>query len=167
VNHGSRTPHLFLPLNTRQNLPNHLQQAYKVSELDWWNACLLEVEDVGSVRITATPAQHFSGRGLFDRNASLWASWAMEGLHPVSKETGMKASIDKHDAEPGRLLQLGTGLLRWRYRILRGRGWRSRPQSGTAILSCLCVLFTENPSDCSYPLTLALTIAIVILQSKR
>jgi len=100
-------------LNTRQNLPNHLQQAYKVSELDWWNACLLEVEDIGSVRITATPAQHFSGRGLFDRNASLWASWAMEGLHPVSKETGMKVSTSKHDVELECLIGLRAGLLWW------------------------------------------------------
>jgi N-acyl-phosphatidylethanolamine-hydrolysing phospholipase D len=97
VTHGSRTPHLFLPLNTRQNLPNHLQQAYKVSELDWWNACLLEVEDIGSVRVTATPAQHFSGRGLFDRNASLWASWAMEGLHPVTKDPEMKVRMIEHE----------------------------------------------------------------------
>ncbi len=26
---------------------------------------------------TATPAQHFSGRGLGDRNQTLWASWVM------------------------------------------------------------------------------------------
>ena len=27
---------------------------------------------------TDTPAQHFSGRGRFDRNATLWASWVIQ-----------------------------------------------------------------------------------------
>lgn len=28
---------------------------------------------------TATPAQHFSGRGIFDRNKTLWSSWVIQG----------------------------------------------------------------------------------------
>ena len=31
------------------------------------------------ITFTATPAQHFSGRGLFDRNKTLWASWIIQG----------------------------------------------------------------------------------------
>jgi L-ascorbate metabolism protein UlaG (beta-lactamase superfamily) len=34
---------------------------------------------VGSVTITALPARHFSGRSLFNRNQSLWASFAFNG----------------------------------------------------------------------------------------
>jgi L-ascorbate metabolism protein UlaG (beta-lactamase superfamily) len=30
------------------------------------------------VTFTATPTQHFSGRGLFDKNHTLWASWAIK-----------------------------------------------------------------------------------------
>ena len=30
------------------------------------------------IKITAVPAQHFSGRGLRDRNKTLWASWVVE-----------------------------------------------------------------------------------------
>ena len=30
------------------------------------------------VRFTATPSQHFSGRGLLSRNKTLWASWVIE-----------------------------------------------------------------------------------------
>lgn len=44
----------------------------KVRQLDWWQSL-----QVGGVQLTATPAQHFSGRGLFDRNRTLWASWAI------------------------------------------------------------------------------------------
>ena len=45
-----------------------------VTELDWW-----ETHSVagGAMTLTATPAQHFSGRGLRDRNATLWSSWVL------------------------------------------------------------------------------------------
>jgi N-acyl-phosphatidylethanolamine-hydrolysing phospholipase D len=44
-----------------------------IAELNWWQ----QVE-VKGVRITATPARHFSGRGLRDRNRSLWCGFALE-----------------------------------------------------------------------------------------
>ncbi|MFP2907045.1 MBL fold metallo-hydrolase [Pyxidicoccus sp. 3LFB2] len=43
-----------------------------ITELDWW-----EGTRVGPVGFTATPSQHFSGRGLGDRNETLWASWVL------------------------------------------------------------------------------------------
>jgi len=43
-------------------------------ELSWW-----ETAEVGGVRITCVPAQHFSGRGLTDRNRRLWAGFVVEG----------------------------------------------------------------------------------------
>ncbi|KAI9269412.1 beta-lactamase superfamily domain-containing protein [Sporodiniella umbellata] len=48
----------------------------KVIELDWWEESMLE----NQVRLTCTPCQHFTGRGLFDRNKTLWASWCIEGV---------------------------------------------------------------------------------------
>jgi N-acyl-phosphatidylethanolamine-hydrolysing phospholipase D len=41
-------------------------------ELDWW-----DTTRVGPLTITAAPAQHMSGRGLRDRAATLWCSWAV------------------------------------------------------------------------------------------
>jgi L-ascorbate metabolism protein UlaG (beta-lactamase superfamily) len=41
----------------------------RIVELDWW-----EEAHVNGVRVTAAPAQHFSGRGIKDRNATLWSS---------------------------------------------------------------------------------------------
>lgn len=46
----------------------------KVTELDWYQST-----KQGQLKFTATPAKHFSGRGLFDRNKTLWASWVIEG----------------------------------------------------------------------------------------
>lgn len=47
--------------------------AEKIEEFRWW-----ESTSVGALRFTSTPAQHFSGRGLFDRNTTLWMSWVIE-----------------------------------------------------------------------------------------
>jgi len=46
--------------------------AAKVRQLDWWQQTAL-----AGVRLVAAPAQHFSGRGLADGNATLWASWVI------------------------------------------------------------------------------------------
>ena len=45
----------------------------KIVELDWWE----EYPFDENLTIAATPAQHFSGRGLTDRNRTLWASWVI------------------------------------------------------------------------------------------
>src|SRR6185503_1595778 len=45
-----------------------------ITELDWWEEHVLPG---GALTFTATPAQHFSGRGLFDRNTTLWSSWVL------------------------------------------------------------------------------------------
>jgi L-ascorbate metabolism protein UlaG (beta-lactamase superfamily) len=47
-----------------------------ITELDWWEEARVAG---GRLTVTATPAQHFSGRGPGDRNATLWSSWAIEG----------------------------------------------------------------------------------------
>jgi N-acyl-phosphatidylethanolamine-hydrolysing phospholipase D len=47
--------------------------ARSVFELDWWD----EVT-VGNVQIGCTPAQHFSGRYPWNRNATLWCGWSLK-----------------------------------------------------------------------------------------
>lgn len=69
-----------------------------VIELDWW-----EDRQFDGMRVTALPAVHFSGRGLFDRDRTLWASFALgtedkkvwfggdTALGPVFDEIGQRA----------------------------------------------------------------------------
>lgn len=45
----------------------------KIVEREWW-----EHAEIGGLRLTSTPTQHFSGRNLFHRNETLWTSWAIE-----------------------------------------------------------------------------------------
>jgi len=46
-----------------------------VHELDWGDGIMLDHEYV----ITATPARHFSGRGIVGRNETLWSSFVIKG----------------------------------------------------------------------------------------
>ncbi|WP_192021847.1 MBL fold metallo-hydrolase [Shewanella sp. WPAGA9] len=48
----------------------------KVSQLSWWQELT-----IGELTLAATPAQHFSGRGLRDRDTTLWASWVIKGTN--------------------------------------------------------------------------------------
>ncbi len=52
----------------------HLESAgIEAVELDWWQATI-----VAGLRVTATPARHFSARGLFDRNRALWGGFMID-----------------------------------------------------------------------------------------
>jgi len=45
-----------------------------VVELDWWQETMVR----GDLWITAVPAQHFSGRGLLDRDRRLWCGFIVQ-----------------------------------------------------------------------------------------
>ncbi len=69
---GKETMTVLVPLGLGRAF---LAMGYRnVVELDWWQG-----HTAGSLTIQATPAVHFSGRGLFDRNRTLWASFAIHG----------------------------------------------------------------------------------------
>jgi L-ascorbate metabolism protein UlaG (beta-lactamase superfamily) len=61
----------------------------RITELDWWESYDLPVR---GVRITAAPSQHFSGRTLKSRNATLWSSFVLRSdRHGIffSGDTGL------------------------------------------------------------------------------
>ena len=67
----------------------------RITELAWWETA--EVPGT-AVTISATPAQHFSGRGALDRNKTLWASYVFKGpRHRVffSGDTGLEPELAK------------------------------------------------------------------------
>lgn len=67
---------LRVPIVTALGVGAHLERygvdPATITELDWHEAAT-----VGGVSFTATPAQHFSGRAVGDRNQTLWASWVV------------------------------------------------------------------------------------------
>ncbi|TAL95768.1 MAG: hydrolase [Paraburkholderia sp.] len=67
-----RTGVFLTPLGVGDRLIEWGIDASKVRQFDWWQGT-----EVDGVQFTATPAQHFSGRSLFDGNSTLWASWVI------------------------------------------------------------------------------------------
>ncbi len=63
----------LVPLGVGAHLRTWGVPLARIRELDWGDG-----QDIGALRITCTPARHFSGR-LFRRNGTLWASWAIAG----------------------------------------------------------------------------------------
>ncbi|HVG26431.1 MAG TPA: MBL fold metallo-hydrolase [Acidobacteriaceae bacterium] len=52
----------------------------RIAELDWTQSREIAGAEPGqSLRVTAWPARHFSGRGLHDRFTTLWSSFVFEG----------------------------------------------------------------------------------------
>jgi len=49
-------------------------ESEKIVELNWWE----QFQYSENLKIVATPSQHFSGRGIKDKNETLWASWVVE-----------------------------------------------------------------------------------------
>jgi L-ascorbate metabolism protein UlaG (beta-lactamase superfamily) len=73
IAHLARTTELFLaPLGVGDRLVAWGVDPAKVRQFDWWQGATID-----GVQFTATPAQHFSGRGLFDGDKTLWASWVI------------------------------------------------------------------------------------------
>jgi len=82
----------------------------RIHELDWH-----ESVELPGVRFTATPAQHFSGRGLGDRNSTLWASWVIQTeRHKLffSGDTGLFSGLrdigQRHGPFDLTLLEIGA-----------------------------------------------------------
>jgi L-ascorbate metabolism protein UlaG (beta-lactamase superfamily) len=66
----------------------------RVEELDWWE----KVELTPEMQVTFTPTQHFSSRGLLDRNESLWGSYIIRNREHLIYFGG-DAGYSSHFAE--------------------------------------------------------------------
>jgi len=96
---------------------------HRVRELDWW-----QEHTIGSLRIAATPAMHFSSRGFGDRGDSLWCGFALtsdgaSGRHVYfAGDTGYHPEFGAIGARYGpfdvALLPIGAYEPRWFMRYL-------------------------------------------------
>ena len=69
-----RVKRFYTPLGVGSHLVSWGVDESKIFELDWW-----EEAGFDGILIAATPARHFSGRGLTDGNQTQWASWVIKG----------------------------------------------------------------------------------------
>lgn len=63
----------FTPLGIGIHLLKWGVEKERIIELDWWQE--IKFDDL---TIRCTPAQHFSGRGISDREKTLWCSWIIQ-----------------------------------------------------------------------------------------
>ncbi len=64
----------FVPLGLGSHLVRWGVAQENITEHNWW-----EESELDGLQLICTPARHFSGRSLFDRNATLWCSWVIIG----------------------------------------------------------------------------------------
>lgn len=105
------------PLGVGARLEKFGVNESRITELDWWETHTLTKTGIA---ITATPAQHFSGRSLGDRNDTLWSSWVVSGnKHKVffSGDTGLNDELALIGERFGRfdltLLEIGASNPAW------------------------------------------------------
>ena len=99
----------LVPLGVGAHLDRWGVPAERIVELDW-----SESHRVAGLTVTATAAQHFSGRGL-RRDGTLWSSWVVAGAHRRVFYTGDSGYFDGYaeiGAEHGpfdvTLMQIGA-----------------------------------------------------------
>ncbi len=107
-------PLILIGLGNRKLLnENGIQH---VEEIDWWQTHVLNDQ----VKVTGVPGQHFSARGLFDRDETLWLGYVLQapgGPLYFAGDTGLGPHFDliRERFGPMRLamLPIGAYLPRW------------------------------------------------------
>jgi L-ascorbate metabolism protein UlaG (beta-lactamase superfamily) len=72
---AGRGERFFCPLGVGAHLRRWGVAAERITEATWWD----EINLAADFKLIATPARHFSGRGLLNRDSTLWASWVLHG----------------------------------------------------------------------------------------
>jgi len=89
----------LVPLGIGAHLESWGVDPQNIKELDWWDRV-----EINGVELVATPAAHFSGRGINDRFQTLFASWAVIGpTHRLwfSGDTGLSDDFHRIGDELG------------------------------------------------------------------
>lgn len=72
-----------VPLGVENHLKRWKVKSEKITNMAWW-----EETEIEGLKITSTPAQHFSGRHLTDNMATLWCSWVLKDEYHQVFESG-------------------------------------------------------------------------------
>ncbi|MEM7788715.1 MAG: MBL fold metallo-hydrolase [Bacteroidota bacterium] len=80
---AASVPRWIVPLGVGAHLERWGVPAGRITEADWWDAA-----EVAGIEIVGTPARHFSGRSLTDRDRTLWCGWALRGSERSLYVTG-------------------------------------------------------------------------------
>lgn len=78
-----RVKQYVVPLGVEKHLERWGVAEDKIRNMAWW-----EEITVDGLTIGCTPARHYSGRGLDDRFATLWASWVFQDEYHKVFESG-------------------------------------------------------------------------------
>jgi L-ascorbate metabolism protein UlaG (beta-lactamase superfamily) len=87
---------IITPLGVGKHLQDWGVPAENIRELDWWD----EMELEPSLFLAATPARHFSGRGLTDRFETLWCSYVIK-TKPATLYLGADSGYGPHFKQIG------------------------------------------------------------------
>lgn len=66
--------HFFVPLGVGAHLERWGIGEDRITEMDWWEEVVFE-----GLTLVSTPARHFTGRRMVDKEATLWCSWVIHG----------------------------------------------------------------------------------------
>jgi L-ascorbate metabolism protein UlaG (beta-lactamase superfamily) len=80
----------IVPLGVGAHLESWGVQPVHITELDWW-----EATELSGLTITATPARHFSGRGILNQETTLWCGFALTGSQRRVYYSGDTALFDE------------------------------------------------------------------------
>jgi L-ascorbate metabolism protein UlaG (beta-lactamase superfamily) len=72
----AKTDQFFMPLGVGSHFESWGVDSSAIHELVWWDEINFE-----ELELTFAPSRHFSGRGLTDRNSTLWGSWIIKGTN--------------------------------------------------------------------------------------
>lgn len=70
----NKVNHFIVPLGVAAHLKRWGINGNRITECNWWDEVKWE-----SLTVASVPSQHFSGRGLFNRNSTLWNGWVILG----------------------------------------------------------------------------------------
>lgn len=70
---NKKVKNFYVPLGVKKHLVYWGVEENKITEMTWW-----EEQKVENLNIVLTPAYHFSGRKIGDRNQTLWGSWLVQ-----------------------------------------------------------------------------------------